>query len=47
MAFHMGPDPVHVRRMLERPLGSVRSRDESPDRAAEVLPASTAVGSST
>jgi MFS family permease len=47
MAFHMGPDPVHVRRMLERPLGSVRARDESPDRAAEVLPASTAVGSST
>jgi MFS family permease len=47
MAFHMGPDPVHVRRMLERPLGSVRSRDESPDRAAEVLPASTAVGSCT
>ncbi|MBN9005449.1 MAG: MFS transporter [Rhizobiales bacterium] len=47
MAFHSGPDPVHVRRMLERPLGSVRSRDEPPDRAAEVLPASTAVGSST
>jgi MFS family permease len=47
MAFHMGPDPVHVRRMLERPLGSVRAKDESPDRAAEVLPASTAVGSST
>jgi MFS family permease len=47
MAFHLGPDPVHVRRMLERPLGSVRAKDESPDRAAEVLPASTAVGSST
>ncbi|MBS0528484.1 MAG: MFS transporter [Proteobacteria bacterium] len=48
MAFHLGPDPVRVRRMLERPLGSVRSKDESPDHAAaEVLPASTAVGSST
>jgi len=48
MAFHVGPDPVHVRRMLERPLGSVRWKEDSPDRAAaEVLPASTAVGSST
>ena len=48
MAFHLGPDPVHVRRMLERPLGSVRWKEDSPDRAAaEVLPASTAVGSST
>jgi MFS family permease len=47
IAFHLGPDPIHVRRMLERPLGSVRAKDESPDRAAEVLPASTAVGSST
>ena len=48
MAFHLGPDPVRVRRMLERPFGSVRWKEESPDRAAaEVLPASTAVGSST
>jgi MFS family permease len=47
--FHRGPDPVRVRRMLERPFGSVRWKEESPDRAArEVLPvASAAAGSST
>jgi len=48
MAFHLGPDPVRVRRMLERPFGSVRWKDETPDRAAnEVLPVATAAGSST
>jgi MFS family permease len=48
IAFHLGPDPVRVRRMLERPFGSVRWKEESPDRAAnEVLPvASAAAGSS-
>ena len=47
--FHLGPDPVRVRRMLERPFGSVRWKEETPDRAArEVLPvASAAAGSST
>src|SRR5580698_9435286 len=45
--FHIGPDPVRVRRMLERPFGSVRWKEETPDRAAnEVLPATTAAGSS-
>jgi len=45
--FHLGPDPIRVRRMLERPFGSVRWKDETPDRAAtEVLPASTPAGSS-
>jgi len=49
IAFHMGPDPVRVRRMLERPFGSVRWKEETPDRAAnEVLPVvATAAGSST
>jgi len=49
MNFHLGPEPVRVRRMLERPLGSVRWKEDSPDRAAsEVLPlATTAAGSST
>jgi predicted MFS family arabinose efflux permease len=49
MDFHLGPDPVRIRRMLERPFGSVRWKEESPDRAAhEVLPvASAAAGSST
>jgi MFS family permease len=46
-AFHVGPDPVRVRRMLERPFGSVRWKDDTPDRAAnEVLPVATAAGSS-
>ncbi len=48
MGFHLGPDPVRVRRMLERPFGSVRWKEDSPDRAAtEVLPVATAAGSST
>jgi MFS family permease len=48
IAFHLGPDPVRIRRMLERPFGSVRWKEDSPDRTAhEVLPvASAAAGSS-
>jgi MFS family permease len=48
IAFHLGPDPVRVRRMLERPFGSVRWKEETPDRTAnEILPvASAAAGSS-
>ncbi|UPJ79389.1 MFS transporter [Bradyrhizobium sp. 183] len=39
MAFHIGPEPVRVRRMLERPFGSVRWKEEVPDRAlSEVRP---------
>jgi MFS family permease len=46
--FHLGPNPVRVRRMLERPFGSVRWKEDTPDRAAsEVLPVATAAGSST
>ncbi len=30
--FHLGPEPIKVHRMLERPLGSVRWKDETPDR---------------
>jgi MFS family permease len=45
--FHIGPDPIRVRRMLERPFGSVRWKEDTPDRAAnEVLPVvATAAGS--
>lgn len=47
VAFHLGADPVRVRRMLERPFGSVRWKDDTPDRAAtEVLPVATPAGSS-
>jgi MFS family permease len=46
--FHLGPDPVRLRRMLERPFGSVRWKEDTPDRAAnEVLPVATAAGGST
>jgi predicted MFS family arabinose efflux permease len=48
MAFHIGIEPVRVRRMLERPFGSVRWKEDTPDRAAsEVLPVATPAGSST
>ncbi|WP_291684307.1 MFS transporter [Bradyrhizobium sp.] len=48
IGFHLGPDPVRVRRMLERPFGSVRWKEETPDRAVnEVLPVATAAGGST
>ena len=29
--FHLGPDPIRVRRMLERPFGSVRWKEDTPD----------------
>ncbi|MBR1196251.1 MFS transporter [Bradyrhizobium sp. AUGA SZCCT0240] len=46
--FHLGPEPIRVRRMLERPFGSVRWKEDTPDRAAnEVLPVATVAGSST
>lgn len=35
MAFHEGPEPARVRRMLERPFGSVRWKEEVPDTRAE------------
>jgi MFS family permease len=34
LEFHLGPGPVRIRRMLERPVGSVRWKDATPDRAA-------------
>ena len=37
--FHMGPEPVRIRRMLERPVGSVRWKESTPDRTtADVVP---------
>jgi hypothetical protein len=49
IAFHLGPDPVRIRRMLERPFGSVRWKEDSAEhQAAEVLPVvASAAGSST
>lgn len=37
MAFHEGPEPARVRRMLERPFGSVRWKEEVPDPAPNEL----------
>ncbi|MDF0498856.1 MFS transporter [Bradyrhizobium yuanmingense] len=38
-AFHVGPEPARVRRMLERPFGSVRRGEDNPDRTPkEVMP---------
>lgn len=36
-AFHVGQKPVRVRRMLERPFGSVRGRGDVPDRTVNTL----------
>jgi MFS family permease len=48
MDFHLGPDPIRVRRMLERPFGSVRWKEDTPDRAAsEILPVVSAASGST
>lgn len=47
--FHIGPEPIRVHRMLERPFGSVRWKEESPDRnESELLPVTpSAAGSGT
>ncbi|WP_084335119.1 MFS transporter [Bradyrhizobium arachidis] len=34
LAFNIGPEPVRIRRMLERPFGSVRSREDASVRTA-------------
>lgn len=39
-AFHIGSGPPKVRRMLERPFGSVRWREDTPDRTVEGVHAS-------
>jgi MFS family permease len=36
LEFHLGPAPVRIRRMLERPVGSVRWKDATPDRATGI-----------
>lgn len=45
--LHMGPEPVRVKRMLERPFGSVRWKDDTPDNAAtDVIPIASQSSSS-
>ena len=31
--FHIGPETIRMRRMLERPIGSVRWKEDTPDRS--------------
>lgn len=43
--FHKGPEPVRIRRMLERPIGSVRWKEATPDPGAGITgPMATQVG---
>ena len=35
--MHTGPEPVRIRRMLERPFGSVRWKDDTPDDTTAVV----------
>lgn len=37
-SFHIGPEPVRIRRMLERPFGSVRGKEDMLDRSAPMVP---------
>jgi MFS family permease len=43
--FHLGPGPVRIRRMLERPIGSVRWKDTTPDRPTSDVEPITGVAS--
>ncbi len=42
--FHIGPEPIRVRRMLERPVGSVRWKDDTPDRSTATIAPITSPG---
>ena len=44
--FHMGPEPIRIRRMLERPIGSVRWKEDTPDRSTGDVAPITSPGSS-
>jgi MFS family permease len=35
--FHRGPEPIRISRMLERPFGSVRWKDETPERIEDAV----------
>jgi MFS family permease len=42
--FHIGPEPIRIRRMLERPVGSVRWKEDTPDRSTAAATAMTSPG---
>ena len=37
IAYHSGIEPIRIRRMLERPFGSVRWKDDTPDRGQDTI----------
>ncbi|MGO9420680.1 MFS transporter, partial [Roseiarcus sp.] len=43
--FHIGPEPIRIRRMLERPIGSVRWKEDTPDRSTTDVSPITSAGS--
>jgi MFS family permease len=43
--FHIGPEPIRIRRMLERPIGSVRWKEDTPDRSTAAITPITSPGS--
>ncbi len=43
--FHMGPEPIRIRRMLDRPIGSVRWKEDTPDRTTGDVTPMTSPGS--
>ena len=43
--FHIGPEPIRIRRMLERPIGSVRWKEDTPDRSTAHVTPITSPGS--
>ena len=43
--FHIGPEPIRIRRMLERPIGSVRWKEDTPDRSTGDVAPITSPGS--
>jgi hypothetical protein len=42
--FHIGPEPIRIRRMLERPIGSVRWKEDTPDRSTAAISPITSPG---
>jgi MFS family permease len=44
--FHIGPDPIRIRSMLDRPIGSVRWKEDTPDRSTGDIAPIASPGSS-
>ena len=42
--FRIGPEPIRIRRMFERPIGSVRWKEDTPDRSTAAISPITSPG---